>query len=136
MCQLVSRPIDLIFVDSVHLKSNSNNKNLSVWAYPVVYPLKVYSSAFLLLFLFKTGSLCNLGWPGICCIIQAGFEHRDPPTPAFWLLGLKMYATMPGNFRNFLQSSPPSKENPYSLATTFIGSISLPVAFLYVLEIP
>lgn len=35
-------------------------------------------------------SLCSRDWPGRCCVEQAGLKFlRDPPAPAFPVLGLK-----------------------------------------------
>jgi hypothetical protein len=41
-------------------------------------------------------SLCSPGCPGTHSVDQAGLELRDLPASAFWVLGLKACATMPG----------------------------------------
>jgi hypothetical protein len=37
--------------------------------------------------------LCSPGCPGTHSVDQAGFELRDPPASAFWVLGLKTLVT-------------------------------------------
>jgi hypothetical protein len=43
-------------------------------------------------------SLCSSGCPGTHSVDQAGLELRNPPASAYQVLGLKAYATTPGNF--------------------------------------
>ena len=45
---------------------------------------------------FKTGFLC------VALAAQAGLKLRNPPASASQVLGLKVYATMPGYERCFL----------------------------------
>ena len=47
-------------------------------------------------------SLYSPGYPGTHSVDQAGLELRNPPASASWVLGLKVFATMPDFFfRNF-----------------------------------
>lgn len=40
-------------------------------------------------------SLYNTGWPGARYRDRAGLQLRDPPVPAFQMLGFKVCDTMP-----------------------------------------
>lgn len=43
---------------------------------------------------------CSPGWHGACYVDLAALELRDLPVSAFEMLGLKVYAVMPGlNFQ-------------------------------------
>jgi hypothetical protein len=56
----------------------------------------------LLLFFQDRVSLYSSGCPGTHFVDQAGLKLRNPPASAFWVLGLKVCATMPGKRMVFL----------------------------------
>jgi hypothetical protein len=81
-----------------------NNSGKSSCPTPDGLPVPHFSPSYLFIYLFiylfwffKTGFLCiALDCPG--SVDQAGLELRNLPASASQVLGLKVCATMPGNF--------------------------------------